>query len=172
MRRFLAVIALLCFAVSISACESDAVQSNEQTANNTSSAEEKVNSYKIGDEITLTNNNGEYKLIITGVEETSERNQFAEKKPNRVIVISYSYENISLSDELYIGSANFKAYDKENYLMDTYPAVLGEYPSSISVGRKAAAKMAYGLDSEENYVELEFYDNMFMDSDCKIILEW
>ncbi|MBR5156871.1 MAG: hypothetical protein IKW59_03785 [Clostridia bacterium] len=171
MKRFLAIFALLCFIVYASACESNAANSDAQTEK-TPVAEEKVNSYKIGDEITLTKNNGEYKLIVTGVEETSERNQFAEKKPDRVIVISYSYENVSLPDELYIGSTNFKAYDKENYLMDTYPVVLSEYPGSISAGRKTSAKMAYGLDSEKNYVELEFYDNMFMDSDCKIILEW
>ena len=89
-----------------------------------------------------------------------------------MIIISYAYENISHNSDLYISEMNFKAYDKDNNAMDTYPLSTVEYPDSISTGRKTSAQLAYGLNSSDNYVELEFYDNMFLDADCKIALEW
>ena len=159
MKRFVLLVLLCCLALSVCAC----------VGGTTKPVEEK--SYKIGDEILIKKDEGDYKLIITGVTETADRNEFSDKTPERVIIISYSYENMSQEDDLYISDMNFKAYDKDNNAMDTYPVSV-EYPDSISTGRKATGQMAYGLDSAENYVELEFYDNYFLDSDCKIILEW
>lgn len=168
MRKIFAFALCLCFVVSTVACSSTATVNEEQT---TEVTKEEKKDFKIGDEIFITNDDGEYKFIITGVEETSYRNEFSDKNPERVIIISYSYENISQTSDLYVSDMNFKAYDSENNAMDTYPASI-EYATSVSAGRKATGQMAYGLDSAENYVELEYYDNMFLDSDCKIILEW
>ncbi len=168
MKKISALFLVLCLVISICACASNATVGDTQT---TKTVKDEKEDFKIGDEIFIQNSEGEYKFTITGVEETNDRNQFAEKNPNRVIIISYSYENISQASDLYLSDMNFKAYDSDNNAMDTYPASV-DYPDSISSGRKASGQMAFGLDSEKNYIELEFYDNMFMDSDCKIILEW
>lgn len=168
MKKIIAAI-LLSFALFLCSCGSGAEVGDTQTTTGESNPEKKA--FKIGEEMFVKSDSGEYKLVITGVEETMERNQFADKTPNRVILISYSYENISYSSDLFVSDMNFKAYDKDNNAMDTYPVSV-DYPDSISAGRKATGQMAYGLNSEENYVELEYYDNMFLDADCKIILEW
>ena len=88
------------------------------------------------------------------------------------IIISYSYENTSYENGLYISSVNFKVYDKDNNLLQTYPVLL-KYPQEISVGRKTDATMAYALNNDQNYVELEYYDNVFNSKyDSKFKIEW
>lgn len=163
MRRIISLFLVMCLAFCASACT---------TATSENSEEQEVvkQNYKIGDEV-IIDNDGQYKLIITDVTETSERNEFSDKNPERVVVITYSYENISQDTDLYISDMNFKAYDKDNNAMETYPVDF-DFPSSVSAGRKASGKMAFGLNSQENYIELEYYDNMFLSSDCKIVLEW
>lgn len=168
MKRFICFMLLFSFAVCFCSCSSPAAVNDRQTTETTT--KESMN-FKIGDEIFIKKDSGEYKLVITKAEETAERNPFDKTNPERVIIISYDYENISYSSDLYISNMNFKAYDKDNNSMDTYPASVN-YPNAISAGRKASGQMAYGLNSAANYAELEFYDNMFMSSDCKIILEW
>ncbi len=62
--------------------------------------------------------------------------------------------------------------DKDNNILDTYP-VTTEYPTSIGTGRKAKASEAYALNNSDNYIELEFYDNMCnSNSDCVFKLNW
>lgn len=167
MKRVMLLILSLCLIFCICGCNSASVSDTQKT--DTPTDEENV--FKLGEEIFINKDEGEYKFKITKVEETAERNEFSDKTPNRVIIISYEYENISYSTDLFISDMNFKAYDKDNNSMDTYPASI-EYADSISAGRKTSGQMAFGLNSDKNYVELEFYDNMFLDSDCKIVLEW
>ncbi len=63
-------------------------------------------------------------------------------------------------------------YDKQGKVLEEYPADY-KYPDSIGTGRSATAEMAYALNSDDNYVEIEFYDNMFNSkSDCLIKVEW
>lgn len=165
MKRFLVLFLSVCIIGTMCGCASTSKPDSSQATTGQTA-------YAIGDEIIIKNDSGEYKLTITGVEETDDRNEFADSTPERVIIISYAYENISHNSDLYISEMNFKAYDKDNNAMDTYPLSTVEYPDSISTGRKTSAQLAYGLNSSDNYVELEFYDNMFLDSDCKIALEW
>ena len=88
------------------------------------------------------------------------------------IGIEYEYENISKEDDLSVSEFNFKLYDKENNQLETYP-ITTKYGTSISKGRKTTASVAYALNSDSNYIELEYYDNMFNDkANCKIVFEW
>ena len=73
---------------------------------------------------------------------------------------------------MYISELEFKLYDKENNQLETYP-VSTKYPSTISKGRKTTASVAYALNSDSNYIELEYYDNMFNSkANCKVVFEW
>lgn len=129
--------------------------------------------YKIGESVTVKTSSGEYKVKITGVKETADRNEFADVEAKKVILVSYEYENISYQDDLLVSDLNMKVYDKENNLLESYPATEEKYGSSISLGRKGSAIDAFALNSDSNYAELEFYDNMFNSSpDCKFVLEW
>ncbi|MEG1732728.1 MAG: DUF4352 domain-containing protein, partial [Longicatena sp.] len=82
-----------------------------------------VNTYSIGEKVSVKTSSGEYVFVVNSIEESSERNEFSDKKADRVIIISYTYENISYSKDLYISDINFKLYDKANTKMETYPTI-------------------------------------------------
>ena len=139
----------------------------------TQSKTSEVAKYKLNEDIYITNNTGKYRIKFTGVTETSDRNQFSDKVADRVVIISYEYENLTLPDDLYVSSMSFKLYDKENNSMETYPAGDTKYPGAVGSGRKVTASEAFALNSDSNYIELDYYDNMFNSkADCRVILEW
>lgn len=170
-RNFLGIFIILLSIFILAGCDSGATTSNEDDGSNTSTKD--LSTYKINEDIYVTNNDGKYRIKLTGIKESKERNQFSDTEAERVVVISYEYENQSLEDDLYISSMNFKAYDKDNNSLETYEVIDYKYPSEISTSRKATAEMVFALNNDSNYIELEFYDNMFNSKpDCKIILEW
>ena len=129
--------------------------------------------YKLGETITVKNSSGEYKICFTNVKETTQRNQFSDVEAKRVILISYDYENISCEDDLYISSMDMKVYDKDSNILETYPATEEKSPSAVGKGRKGNGVLAYALNNDNNYIEIEYYDNIFNStSDCKVQVEW
>lgn len=131
-----------------------------------------LTTYKLNDDIYVKSDSGEYRVKFTKIYETNERNEFSEKTANRVIIIEYEYENISKENDLFISEMNFKLYDKDNNQLETYPAST-KYGDSVSKGRKTTASEAFALNSDSNYIELEFYDNYFNNKpDCKVAFEW
>lgn len=138
----------------------------------TQSSTSEIAKYKLNEDVFITTNSGKYRVKFTNVSETNYRNEFSDKVANRVVIIEYEYENLTLPDDLYISSMNFKLYDKENNILETYPADI-KYPDSVGTGRKTTASEAYILNSESNYIELDLYDNVFNSkADCRVILEW
>lgn len=160
----------------------DNQQNYDNNAENSPKQEIKSEAYHIGDEILVDTKNGSYSLCITGVHETDSRNQFWDKQADRVVIIDYNYENIShavesdffdyYSNELLISEMDFKMYDADGNLMDTYPADMENSPRAVSPGHKASATMAYALNNDKNYIEAEYHDKTSSDSDFTIELEW
>ncbi|MBE6835948.1 MAG: DUF5067 domain-containing protein [Ruminococcaceae bacterium] len=144
-------------------------ESKEKTTEATASLPE----YKVNELVSIKTSSGEYTVKITGVTETSERNEFADTKADRVILIAYEYENISYENDLSVDEMNMKAYDKDNNLLEDYPATEQKYGSAVGTGRKSNGVIAYALNNENNYIEIDFYDNMFNSkADCRFVLEW
>ena len=52
--------------------------------------------YTIGETWTV---DGQWSLTITGVTETTERNEYADEKPAAVYIVDYEYTNIGYEDE-------------------------------------------------------------------------
>lgn len=170
----IAILIVCTFAFFAIASSLDAETSSNGTGEtNSTAATAKMPTYKIGESVTVKNSTGEYTVKITGVKETSDRNQFSDVEAKKVILISYEYENISYQSDLSVSDFNMKAYDKENNLLESYPATEQKYGNSVSMGRKSNGVIAYALNSDSNYVEIEYYDNVFNSSaDCKFVLEW
>lgn len=141
--------------------------------------EQEKKTYHIGDDILVETDAGSYSLCITGVSETSDRNQFSDQQADRVVIIDYNFKNISHStdfgdyhnDELHIGDFDFSMYDADGEILETYPANI-KYAQAVSVGHKSSGQMAYALNNNQNYIEAEYHDNIFMGSNFTIILEW
>lgn len=128
--------------------------------------------YGLNEPVIVTTRTGSYRLTFIGVTETSERNQFSDTQANRVILISYEYENINSEENIYIFDSHFKIYDNENNSLETYP-VSDKAGESVSIGRKTNATMAYALNSNTNHIEIEHYSNMFNSKyDCIFEIEW
>ncbi|MEG0134127.1 MAG: DUF4352 domain-containing protein [Clostridium sp.] len=106
------------------------------------------------------NYNGEYELTIDKVYKTKQRNQFADKKPKDVVVIEYSYKNISKEDTLFISSLNFKLFDGEGNALETYPVSGDGNAQNVPAGKSSKGSMAYGIDNGDT-IEAFYYDNMF-----------
>lgn len=128
--------------------------------------------YKLNDLITINNGIGTMNLRFLSVKETNERNEFYDENFKKIIILEYQYENVNLDDDFYIDENNFKVYDKENNILDTYPIEVN-FANAISKGRKATNKISYGLNSDNNYIEIELRSqstNKYLNK--KVILEW
>ena len=125
--------------------------------------EEDKRPLSIGETAYINDENGVKSMAITidNVKLTDERNQFSEKKAEKVVVIEYTYENIAGEENLYVFDSNFKVYDASGNVLETYPAGAEKHPQAISKGKKCTANMSFALNNESNNLELEFYDNMF-----------
>lgn len=131
-----------------------------------------ITTIKLNEDAFLKNSAGEIRIKFLSVTETDERNEFSDLDPDRVVMIEYEYENKSREEDVYVSDMDFRAYDKANNVLETYPSDV-KYPTSISMGRKANAEVSYALNNDNNYIELEFYDNSFNSkADAKFILEW
>ena len=169
------VLLLICGGIFLTAAiGSSSNASTSSDSGGTQSTTSELTTYKINEDIYITNNTGKYRVKFISVTETSDRNQFSDKRADRVVIIEWEYENISCAEDLYISDMlNFKLYDKDNNKLETYPAGSTKYGGSVGQGRKAVSSEAFALNNSNNYIELEFYDNTWNSKpDCKVILEW
>lgn len=128
--------------------------------------------YGMGQNALVVTKKGNYHVTITGVKETDERNIFSNAQADRVIVVSYEYENISYSSDLSINNYNFIAYDNQGYRLEKY-SFNSKSGGSVAQGRKSTGSVAYILNNEINHIELDYYDNTFNDkADCMFVLDW
>lgn len=171
MKKIILTLTIIVSILLVTGCDSGATTSDNT---NSISKTREQQTYHMNDNIYITKADGtEYRIKITGIKETNDRNEYSDTRADRVVIIDYEYENISMEDDLYISSMDFKAYDKDNNSMQTYEVIDYKYSDTISTGRKATAQMVFALNNTNNYIELEFYDNMWNSkSNCKIILEW
>ena len=132
--------------------------SSSNTAGENSKAEKK---YKLGETWTV---DGQWKLTIDSVTTTSDRNQFSDKNPAQVIIITYTYENIGYEDDymdgLYISLDS--VIDEKGAIAETYPGQITTYAQEIPIGAKCiGAQECFGLNNNSNTITLNFskYDS-------------
>ena len=133
------------------------------------------NIYKIGDTAEISASYGDYKLTIESVVESTKRNEYTKEQPSRIIIVNYEYENINCSQDITISQLYFHAYDKDGDLLDVYPSIETKSPNTISAGGKKKASVAYGLNSDVNYIKLQFYNIDYSDMynpTCTFELQW
>lgn len=146
---------------------------NSQVDNVQQNDDEKV--YGIGDTVTVHTSRGDYSLKFTGVRETTKRNEYADDNPQRVVILEYEYKNISFDSDVVVSYLYFRAYDNDGNALTVYPDTSIKHTTNISQGKTATASVAYGLDSDDNVVTVDFY-NITMESihnaECSFNLTW
>ena len=155
------VFAAICFVVLFSNESTTTVTSNNSNVSSGKEVTNRVQTYKLGDDITIKNNSGdEYNLQITDIRESSDRNQFSDKKPTQVFVIDYTYSCVKSTDSLYISDMNFKIIDETGEIGESYPISVKD-PQSITAGTTCKAQMALCVYNESKKIKLQYFDNMF-----------
>lgn len=119
-----------------------------------------IQNCKIGDTITVKNGADDYTLQITGVTESTDRNEFADEKPKQVFLIDYNYLCNNTDSGLYISDMNFKIIDEQGEIGYIYPIDTKE-PQNITSGVSCKAQMAFGVNNTSKKIKLQFFDNMF-----------
>lgn len=102
---------------------------------------------------------GQWKLKILGVKTTNDRNEFSEKQPKQVVVVSYTYENIGYEsdfmDGLYLTPEQI--IDEKGSVGYNYPGKITHNPDAIPTGSKIEiAEEVFGLDNESKEVLINF----------------
>lgn len=169
------IIAMIAIIAVIINSGGDSTTTSTDAKTNSNQATEENNTYKIGDTVTVHTNRGDYSLKFTGVRETSERNEYADEKPQRVVILEYEYKNISFDADVVVSYLYFRAYDKSGNTLTAYPDTSIKSTSNISQGKTATASCAYGLNSNENFVTVDFYDitmQSMSKAECTFNLTW
>lgn len=113
--------------------------------------------YKIGETWIVE---GQWKLTIDSVEETMERNEFSDKNPSAVYIISYTYENLGYESDFMDGlfiSLDDGIVDSSGTMGYTYPCDVAMYPQETPVGAKCTAQSAIGVDNSGDF-KIHFSD--------------
>lgn len=107
---------------------------------------------------------GQWELTVTGVTETDERNEFADKTPAAVYRIDYVYVNTGYEDDsgimdgLYI-SLDSGIVDNSGTMGYSYPNTPTDYPQETPVGASCKAQTFVGVDNAGAFsVNISIYD--------------
>ena len=103
---------------------------------------------------------GQWKITVDSVEATDERNEYSDKKPNAVYVVTYTYENIGYesdySDGLYIDLED-GIIDSAGKMGYSYPGDVTLYPQETPIGASCEAQACIGVDNPGSF-KINFTD--------------
>lgn len=105
-----------------------------------------VETFRIGETWTVP---GQWSVTITGVRESSERNEFADQNPAAVYFVSYTYTNLGYTDDIMDGlyiSPDSSIVDAAGYMGYSYPGDVTRYPQETPVGATCQAEVCIGVD--------------------------
>lgn len=132
------------------------VQSTRNTSDNTITdlniAESKAtrnDEYSIGETWTVE---GEWKLTINSVQETQDRNEYSDRNPSAVYIVTFTMENIGYvdidgySDGLFL-VLDETITDNARVMGYSYPVDVSLYEKVTPVGASCQAQVAIGVDN-------------------------
>ena len=127
-------------------------------------------SYGIGDTWTVA---GQWALTIDSVEEVADRNQFSDKTPEAVYLITYTYENLGYKDDLgimngvYIDLSSGQIVDADGKMGYSYPGDITFYPQETPIDAKCEAQACIGVGTAGNFkIHFSKYDGNTEEQDA------
>lgn len=148
-RKFLTVCIGLLLLLSITGCSIAPVQTNTTAPKEQTAPVEPVKDYGVGETWTI---DGQWTLTVDSVQETSERNPYAEKNPAAVYIVSFTYSNIGYQDANGIMDGLF--FNLDESIVDctglmgySYPGDLTDYPQETPVGATCKGQVCIGVDN-------------------------
>ena len=114
-------------------------------------------SYKIGETYVVE---GQWKITVDSVEATDDRNEYSDKTPGAVYIVTYTYENIGYesdySDGLYIDLED-GIVDNAGKMGYSYPGDVTLYPQATPIGASCEAQACIGVDNPGSF-KINFTD--------------
>lgn len=128
------------------------VDSKSEAKKEDKKAENKV--YGLNEEWVV---DGQWKVKVTGVTVTTQRNQFSDTNPAEVVVVNYTYENLGYTDDIQDLFLTPKTViDGAKKVVSTYPVNLPKTPKATPVGAVCEAQEAFGLTVASDKIQINF----------------
>ena len=96
--------------------------------------------YKIGESYVVE---GQWKITVDSVETTDDRNEYSDKNPAAVYLVTYTYENLGYDDDIMNGL--YISLD------------ISMYPQETPVGASCQAQACIGVDNAGSF-KINFYN--------------
>lgn len=100
---------------------------------------------------------GQWKLKITDVKTTPDRNKYSKAQVAQVVLIKYTYENLGYKDEyqdLFLMPRT--VVDGAKKVSEIYPVRSSKYPEPTPVGAISESTVGYGLSVESDKIKIYF----------------
>ena len=100
---------------------------------------------------------GQWKLKITEVKTTPDRNKYSKAQVAQVVLIKYTYENLGYKDEyqdLFLMPRT--VVDGAKKVSEIYPVRSSKYPEPTPVGAISESTVGYGLSMESDNIKIYF----------------
>jgi hypothetical protein len=145
---------------STSKAQSQAVSTDSSKASSQSqtASADSQDGYPVGKDVVINSNSGKYSITIDSVKESKARNEFADSQPKRIIIVNFTYKNISCKEDVTISALYLHVYDSNGKLLETYPSTETKESARISTGKHHSASVAYGIDDSSKQVQIDLYD--------------
>ena len=134
--------------------------------------ENKIERVGLGDSLIVSKDGVDlYEITFNKAFLTDERNQFSDDTSENVIVLEYTYKNLSDEDGLNIfEGSDYRVYDANGAALSTYPAVGLMYGGEVSVGRSGTSQEAFGFNGDpQQTLEIEIFDSLFNSTPLAIV---
>ena len=134
--------------------------------------ENKIERVGLGDTLVVSENGVDlYEITFDKAFLTDERNQFSDDASENVIVLEYTYKNLSVEDGLNVfEGTDFRVYDANGAALSTYPAGAELYGGTVSVGRSGTSQEAFGFNGDrQQTLEIEIFDSLFNSTPLAIV---
>lgn len=131
-------------------------ESTDESTTEDGSSSQETQEFSVGDTWEV---DGLFKVTVNSVEESDYRNEFDESDPGAVYLITYTYENIGISDELYVDMES-QIVDSSGKMGSSYPGDYELYPQSVPVGANCEAQACIAVENPgafKDYVSI--YDD-------------
>ena len=146
---------LLSVSVILSGCslfKSDLISQNKAATSKNENSKDKV--YGLNEEWIV---DGQWRLKITEVKTTQDRNKHIKDKIAQVVIIKYTYENLGFKNEYQdLFLAPKTVVDGAENEARIYPVNSSKYPEPTPVGAISESAMGYGLSVESDKIKISF----------------
>ena len=113
--------------------------------------------YKIGESYVVE---GQWKITVDSVETTDDRNEYSDKNPAAVYLVTYTYENLGYDDDIMNGlyiSLDDGIVDSAGKMGYSYPGDISMYPQETPVGASCQAQACIGVGNAGSF-KINFYN--------------